>query len=547
MADSNIKDSESKLSIRYLGILGQARVLFGKQLRLFIYQSDWITIPMAALIAGLVSIALGSDFGKTKEGTLMGVFALMCVCLWNGTFNSIQIICRERDVVKREHRSGMYIASYIMAHMMYQAIICAIQCVVTILTAYVVGMRVEGEGLFTPFRVIDVGLTLFFITYAADMLALFISAVVRSTTIAMTVMPFVLIFQMVFSGGLFPLPSNISFITITTVSAPGFNALASQMDTDNLSYKAMDDMFKALEAAEMDIRLKGSDILDMLSDDSNDNIKELRSISVGANMTLGEACNLLLTDDKFANLRNKTVIESFSIGDVLDEVASSNNKKISDFRSIALEGCTTPRQAINFILTDDRLANVRNEEVVSGLTLGWFLNSILYLAEAFDEMNKGLDTELSANITVGNVLDFLRFNENFKYLYDVRLMDDTSFGEALGLLMNSDKFRSNLDTDISYYTTVGEIIDYLNNTEAGDEYRNLDIVYHVKFSDVLDKVGRDEIYDLIMNSSSSQLMTASYEYSRINVFVDWLHLFILMLINSIGAIVALSFIDKDKR
>ena len=114
MADSNHNDSTNKLNIRYMGRLGQAVVYFGKLVRVFIYQNDWITLPMSALIAGLVSLALGKDFGVTKEGTLMGVFALVCVCLWNGTFNSIQIICRERDVVKREHRSGLHISSYIL-------------------------------------------------------------------------------------------------------------------------------------------------------------------------------------------------------------------------------------------------------------------------------------------------------------------------------------------------------------------------------------------------------------------------------------------------
>ena len=46
------------------------------------------------------------------EGTLMGAFAIACVCIWTGSFNSIQVICRERDVIKREHRAGMHISSY---------------------------------------------------------------------------------------------------------------------------------------------------------------------------------------------------------------------------------------------------------------------------------------------------------------------------------------------------------------------------------------------------------------------------------------------------
>lgn len=547
MGDTNNNDTENILNIRYLGRLGQIRVYFGKMMRMFIYQSDWITIPMAALIAGLVALALGQDFGKTKEGTLMGVFALMCVCLWNGTFNSIQIICRERDVIKREHRSGLYISSYIMAHMLYQAFICAVQVVITILTAYVVGMRITGAGMFTPFLVVDMGITLFLVTYAADMLALFISAVVRTTTVAMTVMPFVLIFQMVFSGGLFPLPDNISFLTVVTVSSPAFDSLASQMDTNNLEYKAVTDMFNALENTQMDVHIKGSEIIDALSNEDDESIKEIRAIRVGGSTTLGEACNMLLTDDKFSKLRNKTVIKRFTIGNVLDEIAKSDDPKIAELRATTLEGDISVRDAIEYILTKDSLAAFRNEQLVFGITIGDVLNSILYLSNDVSIINDGLNTRFEASTNVGDVIDFIRGNEKFSYLYDMTVMGDTSFGEALKMLMKTDNFRDSLDTDLSYYTTIGEVVDYLNNNEAGDEYKNKDIVYHVNFKDAINKLGKDDIMKVISNSSSSVLFTADYEHSKMNVFIDWLMLLALIFVNSIAAMIALSFIDKDKR
>ena len=111
MAEMSGNGSERQLSVRHLSRIGQIGIFFGKFVRMFVYQSDWKVLPMAALIAGLVGFALGGNFGVSMEGTLTGAFAIVCVCIWNGSFNSIQVICRERGIVKREHRAGMHPAA----------------------------------------------------------------------------------------------------------------------------------------------------------------------------------------------------------------------------------------------------------------------------------------------------------------------------------------------------------------------------------------------------------------------------------------------------
>jgi hypothetical protein len=68
-------------------------------------------------------------------------------------------------------------------------------------------VQFPAKGLFTPWLIVDLALTLFLISYASDMLSLWISSLAHTTTTAMTVMPFVLIFQLVFSGGIFSLPA----------------------------------------------------------------------------------------------------------------------------------------------------------------------------------------------------------------------------------------------------------------------------------------------------------------------------------------------------
>ena len=110
--------------IRHKGRLAQSGIYLGKFLRMFIYQNDWKVLPMGALIAALVTFVVGTNIFKTQEGTKMGVFALVCVCIWNGFFNSIQAVCREREIIKREHRAGLHMSAYIFAQMIYQLLLC---------------------------------------------------------------------------------------------------------------------------------------------------------------------------------------------------------------------------------------------------------------------------------------------------------------------------------------------------------------------------------------------------------------------------------------
>lgn len=211
----------------YRGRIRQVPIYLGKCFRAFIFMDDWKVIPMAAIIGGLVSFVACRNMFKYMETTVSGGLAMVFVCIWNGFFNSIQVICRERDVIKREHRSGMHITSYIAAHMVYQAFICMLQVTVLIFISGVSGIEFPLTGVITRSFIIDYWITLFLITYSADMLSLMISAIAPNPTAAMTVMPFVLIIQLVCSGVMFQLAGGTEIITKFTVSRWGMEALCS--------------------------------------------------------------------------------------------------------------------------------------------------------------------------------------------------------------------------------------------------------------------------------------------------------------------------------
>ena len=219
--------TENVESLRYKGRIEQTGLYFLKFLRMFIYQSDWKVLPIGAVIAAIVTFVVGENMFVTQEGTTMGTFALVCVCIWNGFFNSIQAVCREREIVKREHRAGLHISSYVAAHMLYQLFLCFLQTIVTLLILRTAGIKIPAQGVITPWGVLDVGITLLITTYTADIMALMVSCIVKTTTTAMTVMPFLLIFQLVFSGGFFELSGLSELVKYATISHWGMDCLCT--------------------------------------------------------------------------------------------------------------------------------------------------------------------------------------------------------------------------------------------------------------------------------------------------------------------------------
>ena len=216
------------------GRLAQIPIYLGKDFRMFIFQNDWKVLPMSALIAALIAMVVGQNMYVTMEGQFQCSLALTCVCIWNGFFNSIQSVCRERPIIKREHRSGMHISSYVIAHLIYQMFLSAMQALITVAVCKIVGIKFPSEGFITKWFLLDIWITMFLITYASDITSLFISSIVHTTTTAMTVMPFMLIFQLVFSGGAFTLSGPAAWLTNLTISKYGLVALCSQGNYNSL-------------------------------------------------------------------------------------------------------------------------------------------------------------------------------------------------------------------------------------------------------------------------------------------------------------------------
>ena len=262
----------------------------------------------------------------------------------------------------------MYISSYILSHMMYQLLLCILQTIVTLIVLHLVGMKFTGAGMFTPWMVVDVGITLFLITYASDLLSLWISTLVHSTTTAMTIMPFVLIFQLIFSGGVFSIPKIVRPIEMLTISSPGLKALASQVDINSLPYSAINGMIKMVDKVEVGGRVTLGQVLDLLQDEEKPAVSDIRAIVVGNRMTLREIGEDLLNDDSYADLRSEALTDSLTVGDVLS--ALMKDEALDKVLDTEVGAVMTFGEVVDFLAADDTVRQYRDEGLDIHMTVG---------------------------------------------------------------------------------------------------------------------------------------------------------------------------------
>ena len=322
MSEMNMNTGR-QMTVRHRGRGSQVSIYLGKLLRMFVYQNDWKVLPMAAVIAGLVGMVIRNRLFLTMEGTLMGGFALVMVCIWNGCFNSIQVICRERDVIKRRHRSGMHISSYVVSHMLYQALLCVMQTLVTLYVTRLVGVKYDlGTPAVTPWFLVDFGISMFLITYASDMLSLWVSCLAKSTTTAMTIMPFVLIFQLVFSGGMMSLPAWTNAITPLTISNPALKVLAAQGDYNARPVMTIWNTVNNMKGKEVSATVTLGDVTGLMQNESIEGVANLRGIDIS------EALDLNTLLERFGGSETVDLPEGklpeihITVGELIDTIVS---------------------------------------------------------------------------------------------------------------------------------------------------------------------------------------------------------------------------------
>ena len=183
--------------MEYASRVKQIGIYYGKRDREYKNSKGVVkTILYTFFVSLFLLLICGSKLFKSEGGGADGssyrYLMLICICIFYGLFNSIETVCNEREIIKHEHRSGMYISSYILGNVFFDFNICFIHATVT---------------------------------WAVVTVRFFINIIGEEWFLMMKVMPFVLILQVGFAGIFMALPDPVSWISNLTLSKWGVTAI----------------------------------------------------------------------------------------------------------------------------------------------------------------------------------------------------------------------------------------------------------------------------------------------------------------------------------
>ncbi len=219
----------------------QVKTYIGKNYRIFFNERGWKTFLFTAIITYIIVSVIEKNFFDMNSdvvylNTTNSIFTLVCGLIWIGIFNSIYKVVGEREIVKREYRSGLNLSSYMLGHLLYDSVICFIESLI-VFAIFITGLgsKIVSNGVLFSNK-IEIFISIFLIIYSADIMGLMISSIVKTQNSAANVMPIAMIFQLVFADRIFQLSGVKQTISNFAISKKGMQLMAVIMNLNDLRY-----------------------------------------------------------------------------------------------------------------------------------------------------------------------------------------------------------------------------------------------------------------------------------------------------------------------
>ena len=186
--------------------------------------------PVIALL--LLMVAHKDDLVSKVIPAQRIVFMIACVAVWFGIINSVREITKETSIYKRERMVNLGMVPYVLSKIIVLLLLCLVQSFVLL---FVLGLKVEfpNKGVLLP-GPLEIYITAVLTTLAGLALGLCISALVSNEDKAMSVVPIMLIPQIIFAGMVFKLEGGGKIISWLTLSRWALEALGATVDLSAL-------------------------------------------------------------------------------------------------------------------------------------------------------------------------------------------------------------------------------------------------------------------------------------------------------------------------
>ena len=191
--------------------------------------NDKINSAIMLLQAPIIAILICLIFDEISSGVL---FMIAISSIWLGTQNAAREIVSEKAIYKRERMFNLDIFPYLLSKITVLTFFTIIQsflfiCILSI--GY-------GNNIVSVNNAIDAFFWMSFISVAATFLGLLLSASVNTTEKAMTIVPLILIPQIMLAGLITkvssPLVEFLSYLTLSRWGVEGFNDIQQTVVQD---------------------------------------------------------------------------------------------------------------------------------------------------------------------------------------------------------------------------------------------------------------------------------------------------------------------------
>jgi ABC-type multidrug transport system ATPase subunit len=157
----------------------------------------------APILGSLNFVLWKSDLFSTKTGnagqSISMLFVVVVMAIMSGSLATMPEIAKERPIYRRERSVGLGLAPYIMSKLVVAFVLALYQSAV-LLYLMLGAVDVPGADTYTG----AMYLTLFLASFGSMVLGLIVSAIAPNQTVAPLIILVLLVFQIVFGGGIQP-------------------------------------------------------------------------------------------------------------------------------------------------------------------------------------------------------------------------------------------------------------------------------------------------------------------------------------------------------
>ena len=226
--------AEEPLGSRRRGLLTQALIMARRQFR--VMAADPVYLGIAAgfpLVLGLVfrlmmsGQGLGGSLAQRNPGAAEPLLILTVAACLSGAASSVAEIVKERGIFQRERMAGVSSLAYLLSKVLALGLVSLAQTLLIVL-AGLLGRPLPSTGsLLTHLPFLELGIAVAATCFVSMLVGLLISSLATKIDQVLFALVGVTLFQIMFSGGVFPLKSALLMVSGVFPARWGLALLAS--------------------------------------------------------------------------------------------------------------------------------------------------------------------------------------------------------------------------------------------------------------------------------------------------------------------------------